>query len=266
MRLQFKDQILLKPVPPDEIVFDPLAPPLFEQFCRVGAERVEAGEELRRSVVPVEEIPQFFRAPAFLPAFAKPVGMGIAKARLGGFEFLEQSFRFVALAGEAAQYGVDETGLRAIAQLAGQRDGFVHHRMVGDAVEPEYLIEAEAQQRLQRGFLRAARSFAGNQPVECSLPADDAIGQFLTEGAVAGRQRGQLGLEEVFDIVRAPVALEQEASGNFSWFLNAHGLIMTPVSLRASFLTCYERRVRKTAGRRQDRPPARGAIVATGAE
>ena len=92
--------------------------------------------------------------------------------------------------------------------LLGQFDGFVHGGVVGDAVEPENLVKAEAQQVLQRRLLRAAGGLAGDQPIQRRLPADDAIDQFLAQAAVGGRKprSGQRVFEQVLDEIpaRAP--------------------------------------------------------------
>ena len=59
----------------------------------------------------------------------------------------------------------------------------------GNAVEPENLVEAEAQQILQaRAFVRVRRGLAGDEPVERGLPADDAADEFVAQAAVGGRK------------------------------------------------------------------------------
>ncbi|PYK97075.1 MAG: hypothetical protein DME19_17575, partial [Verrucomicrobia bacterium] len=70
----------------------------------------------------------------------------------------------------------------------------------------------------------------------------------------------------MLDVTCCFLALLEDANGNFSWFLNPHCLIMTFVSLRASFLTFYERRVREAGCRGQSRPSTCRSVVATGPE
>ena len=150
MRLQFENEIFFKPIAPRKIIFDPFVAPLGEQFAGVGAKRVQAGEVFRGRVVPLEEEAQVFGAPALLPPSAEPVRMGEGEGGLGCLQFLEQPAGFLAFAGIAAEEGVDEARLRAESELPGQRDGFMHSGVVGDAVEPEHLIEPQPQQDLQR--------------------------------------------------------------------------------------------------------------------
>ena len=78
---------------------------------------------------------------------------------------------------------------------------------------------------LQRGLLRPGVGLAGDQPIQGGLPADDAVGQFLAEVAVGGRESrfGERGFEAVLDEVSAWGTL-QEAQCNFSWFWGAHGV------------------------------------------
>ena len=86
--------------------------------------------------------------------------------------------------------------------------------------------------------MRAPFGFAVNQPIEGRLPADDAVGQFLDEAAIGGRKRrsGELGLEQVLDIVLARFPPSQDLNGNFSWILPTHALIMILGQFGARFL------------------------------
>ncbi len=102
----------------------------------------------------------------------------------------------------------------------------MHGGVVGDAVEPEHLIEAEAKQNLQGRLLGAAFGPARDEPVERSLPADYAIDEFLTQAAIRGGEGWQAGFEEIFDVISRLVPLLQNARGNFSWTLNRHCLII----------------------------------------
>ena len=131
----------------------------------------------------------------------------------------------VELAQEAAEEGVDESGLGAEAGFLGQLNGFVDSGMVGDAVEPENLVKPEAQEVLEHRVLGAPVGFPRDEPVEGGLPADDAVNKLLAEVPVGSRKArlGQRGLEDVFDKIpaRAPV---QDTDCNFSGFLDAHNV------------------------------------------
>ncbi len=109
---------------------------------------------------------------------------------MSGLEFGERLFCRVKLAKTAAQHGVHEARLRAKAVPFGQFDRFVDGGVIGDAAEPENLVEAEPQQNLERGFLRATGGLARDEPVERGLPAHDSVSQFLAKSAVGGRKTG----------------------------------------------------------------------------
>src|SRR5674476_326579 len=109
-------------------------------------------------------------------------------------------FGLVRLAQVAAQDGVDEAGLRVEAGVLGEFDGFVHGGVAGNAVEPEDLIEAEAQEILQGKLLAAPAGLARDEPVERGLPADGAADEFVAEAAIHGRKPrgGERVVEQVF--------------------------------------------------------------------
>ena len=140
---------------------------------------------------------------------------------MGGFEFRKRGFGGIELAEVTAQDGVDEAGLRAEAGLFGLLDGFIDGGVVGDAVEPENLVEAKAQECLQHRLLGAALRFARDQPIQRSLPTDDAIHEFLAEAAIGPGEMGarECGFEEVFHEIRAAASALQNLGSNLSWFL-----------------------------------------------
>jgi len=151
--------------------------------------------------------------------------MGIAQVRLRGFQLGQQAPGGVELAQVAAQDSVNEPRLQVEAALPGQLDGFVNGGVVGDAIEPKDLVKAEPQEVLQDWLLGARVGFAGDQPIKGGLPADDAIGQLLTQVAVGDRKvcSGQFRFEPVFHEIPARAPLE-DAHCNFSWFFVAHDL------------------------------------------
>ena len=131
---------------------------------------------------------------------------------------------FVLLAQITAQHSVHKTGLGAETVLFGQLDGFVDGGVIGNPVEPKNLVEAEPQQILQGRFLFPPVGFAGDEPVERSLPAHDAIGDFLAKAAVGGRKCRALerGFEQILNKSAARAPLLQNARRDLSWFLSAH--------------------------------------------
>jgi len=75
--------------------------------------------------------------------------------------------------------------LGAVAGALGLLNGFVDGGVRRDAVEPKNLVEAKAEEVLKRGALFAAgRGFAGDEPIQRGLPADDAADQFMAEAAI----------------------------------------------------------------------------------
>ena len=101
--------------------------------------------------------------------------------------------------------------------------------MIGNALEPEHLVKTKPKEDLKCGRLGAVPGLARDEPVEGSLPTDDAINQFLAQAPVRRGQGWQARFQEIFDVIRGPLPLLEQAGGNFSWFLNSHRLIMTIV-------------------------------------
>ncbi len=97
--------------------------------------------------------------------------------------------------------------------------------MIGNPFEPKDLVEPEAQEILQRWFLLAARRLAVDQPIECGLPAHDAIDQLLAETPVGSAQarHGQGRFQDLF-YKPIPASLPEGGQCNFSWFFAAHNL------------------------------------------
>jgi hypothetical protein len=125
--------------------------------------------------------------------------------RLGGFELGQRLLRGFGLAQIPAQDRVHETGLRPETAALCQLDGFVDGGVVGDTVEPEDLVEPQAQQVLEHQLLRAAAGSTRDQPVQGGLPADDTIDQFLAKAAVGGREPGfrQRRFQQILHIIAA---------------------------------------------------------------
>ena len=186
MRFKFEDQVFAGPVAGLKIVFDVFFPPLFHQLARVCFQGVDAREGFRRRVVPFEKPGGLFRAPALLPAGHQPFRLRPAQRRLRNPQVGQPLSRFHGLAEIAPKKGIDEAGLRTEAALLGELHGLMDGGVVGNAVEPENLVEAEAQQGLECGLLFAPPRFERDEPVQRGLPADDAIDDFLAEAAVGG--------------------------------------------------------------------------------
>jgi hypothetical protein len=100
--------------------------------------------------------------------------------------------------------------------------------VVRNAVQPKDLVETEAEEDLEEGFLGAPLGFAGDHPIESGLPAGYAVGQLLREGAVRRGQPpgGQGFFQNGFQTRPRSAVLLQDLDGNFSWFLGTHRIIM----------------------------------------
>jgi transcription elongation factor GreA len=110
--------------------------------------------------------------------------------------------------------------------------------MIGHAIEPEHLVEADAQEDLHERFLRARGGFAPDEPVERAFPADDAIDDFEQQAAIVRSELrgGWLAFDEVFREFPAVRAALEDAGGNFSWFPFVHCLILRVTLAPASLL------------------------------
>ena len=76
----------------------------------------------------------------------------MAESWLGALELIERTPNGLALAQPAAQKGVDEARLGVAAHLLGEGDRLVDGGMVGDSLQPEQLVESQAQDH-QHGLL-----------------------------------------------------------------------------------------------------------------
>ncbi|MST00530.1 MAG: hypothetical protein EXS29_04360 [Pedosphaera sp.] len=205
-----------------------LVPPL-EERAGGGLDCVEPRVGEWRRVVPFEQPRGIGRAPALVPAGDEPFGVRPAEVRLGLLELLQRAARLGLFARVTAEERVDEADLRLEAEPFDQLDRLVHGGVVGHAIEPEKLVEAEAQEMQQLGLLYASVGLAVDEPVERGLPAHDAAAEFLAQRAVGRRERGfrEGAIEQCFDEILAPFPLTQHLSGNFSWSLKSHTAIMS---------------------------------------
>lgn len=65
MRFQFKDEVLIKPITPDEIIFHVFLAPFFQELAGVNLEGIEPGVKFRRLIVPIEQLAGIFIAEQF---------------------------------------------------------------------------------------------------------------------------------------------------------------------------------------------------------
>jgi hypothetical protein len=119
-----------------------------------------------------------------------------------------------------------------VAELVGEVDGFVDGGVIGDAVEEEELVKAQAEKGAHAVLLGAAGGFAIDQPVEGGLLSDDTEDEFLAEAAVDGFQLGQVAGKDFVDESGAVLGTAEDvaghfSAGNFSWFSLAHAFIVS---------------------------------------
>jgi hypothetical protein len=226
MSFEFEHVVFRDPVMPDEVVGDIFLAPLEQELAGRASERIHAGERGGGDVIPLEELLGDLAAPALEPAGAEPLWVGIAQVRLTGFEAVDECAGNLPFPAVGAEDGVDETALGAGAEGAGEFDGFVDDGVVGNAIEPEQLVEAEAEECGEGGGRVRLSAFAGDEPVEEGFLAADAIDQFLAEMAIGGEEVCKFPGEEGFDVSGASIALDEDASRNFSWFSFRHASIL----------------------------------------
>lgn len=184
---QAEHQVFAGPIAQEEVVIDVFVhAPAFEECAGLEAEGVDAGEDVGRLIIPFEEGAGGGLAPALAPACPEPVGVGVADGWLVGFEAFEFGAGGFAFPGVGAEEGVNEAGLFDVAELVGEVDGFVDGGVIGDAVEEEELVKAQAEKGAHAVLLGAAGGFAIDQPVEGGLLSDDTEDEFLAEAAVDG--------------------------------------------------------------------------------
>ena len=144
-----------------------------------------------------------------------------------GFQLGEPLPGGVEFAKVVPQHRVHETGLGGHAAAFGHLDSFVDGGVARDSIEPENLVESEAQEDLEFWFLQRAGRLAGDQPVERRLPSNHSANQFMGQPAVGwrkervGKRLFQNGFHEGFF---ACLASAQHPGRNFSWFLSTQHL------------------------------------------
>ncbi len=125
---------------------DVLQAPIGNQFRRCASEGVGAGEGGWWGIEPlkqfIEGTPVQGPRPAFhQPGWKRPAGGRVCLAQSG-----QRLTGGLAFPGVATQDGIDESTLGSEAELAGEGDGIVDDGVIGDAIQPEQLVEAEAEQ------------------------------------------------------------------------------------------------------------------------
>ena len=138
--------------------------------------------------------------------------------RLGHFQLLQQCLGGGLLRGIAAEDGVEEAGLVAVAIAFGLFHCFKHCGVRRNAVQHQQLIQAQPQEDLDGGALLAAIGLARNQPVQRSFPPDTSVGQFLGEATIVCPQcrLGAGFVQEVFDEGPTLHPAQQHAGGHFA--------------------------------------------------
>jgi hypothetical protein len=252
MSFEFEHVIFRDPVVPDEVVGDIFLAPLEQELAGRDPERVNAGEGGGCDVIPLEKLLGDLATPALEPAGTEPLWVGIAQVRLTGFEAVDECAGLLPFPAVGAEDGVDETALGAGAEGAGEFDGLVDDGMVGHAIEPEQLVEAEAEECGEGGGRVGLPAFASDEPVKESLLAADAIDQFLAEMTIGGEEVGEFPGEEGFDVSGASIALDEDASRNFSWFSFRHASILHDLLRCRQKRIVYERRVGEVGSGWQD--------------
>ncbi len=225
MGLELEDEVLAGPVPLKEIKINIfLLTPALHELCRIGSQSVYANEGAWRRVVPLHQPRCLIRAMTRLPTIIKPVRMrqtqgGMLSDQVGqkllcGFLFPEVS----------TEDRVHKTRLGAASKLFGKFHGFMDCGVIWNPIKPEELVEPQSQQRRQRRLLSSGLGLAGDQPIQCPLPADGPVRQFQNQASILGpgRRSAERGSHDIFDIFPAIRMFDERADGNFSWFLMRH--------------------------------------------
>src|SRR5262249_57979957 len=110
-------------------------------------------------------------APAGGPPGTEPLRMRKTQVRLFFLQTGQGLPKFGTVAQRSTEHGVDETTLGAATQVTGQLHGFMNGGVVRNAVQPKDLVEPEAEEDLEEGFLGPPLGFAGDHPIESGLPA-----------------------------------------------------------------------------------------------
>ena len=87
--------------------------------------------------------------------------------------------------GHAAQHRVDKATLRRKPALTGQQDRLVHHRVIGDPVEEQQLVQSHLQDAPKDRALRPTIGARGNDMVQGRAIAQDTESDFLCEPPVS---------------------------------------------------------------------------------
>ena len=93
--------------------------------------------------------------------------------------------------GHAAQHRVDKATLRRKPALTGQQDRLVDHRMIGDPVEEQQLVQSHLQDAPKDRALRPPIGARGDNMVQGRAVAQDTESDFLRQTPVSIGKRLQ---------------------------------------------------------------------------
>jgi hypothetical protein len=234
MAAEAEDGVFGEPIAAVEVVIDAFLAPGIDDLAGVGLEGIDAGVGGGGGIIPGESGLEFLGGEAGLPAFDDPLGVGPAEGGIGGAEVFEEGFGFLDDAGVMAEDGVDKTGLGAEVEGVSGLDGFVDGGVWGDAVEPEELVETEAEEDADGGGGFVLAGLAIDEPIEGGTPAEGAGADLVDEGTIGGWEAvfGEGTIEHILEETAGRSVGEENTSGNFSWFLR---------NLPGCFLTCWRR-------------------------
>ena len=151
---EFVDEVLFNPWERFRERLDTFLRPRGFKIGGGGVDRVATGERGGGGIVPGQQRGGFLRAPAGEPTLDQPRGLRPPERGLFVAETGQLRADDFTVAKACAEDGVDESRLRDEAHGLGEVDRLVHGGVVRHAVEPEDLVEPEAEKLLQGSLLR----------------------------------------------------------------------------------------------------------------
>ncbi len=203
--------------------------PTLLQLFRRRAQRVHPDKGRGRRVVPFEHLPETHLSESSPPSVHQPGGVGPGNGWVRLLQLLDLLSQALPVPVASAKHRIHEPALLRKPSLPGQLNRLMDGCMGGDAIEEEQLIQAEPQQVMQGGLLRASSGPAVDDPVQRRALPHHPVNQLLRQPPI-GRGQGKesgIGFHAMLHEVSRSARTLKGAEGNLSWSGNVHAPILS---------------------------------------
>ena len=185
MPTEGEDGVGIGPIHLNRNRIHPFGLPPSQQIVRRRPESVDPSTGGRRGVVPFQQPLKICLIQDTSPSLDQPLRMRPAHGGILQLQLIEGLSAGVFFTGHAAQHRVDKATLRRKPALTGQQDRLVHHRVIGDPVEEQQLVQSHLQDAPKDRALRPPIGARGDNMVQGRAVAQDTESDFLRQTPVS---------------------------------------------------------------------------------